>query len=635
MPNNKKQMKAQRRVTKQEQQRRQEQSKRDKKAAAPPQVRPSPMSRPVVRSSRPRPSGMVQSDNALALAMSAPQVTQPQRLPTLSRRKTDVRALWLTGTLSTGRVPDSYGNNVYTSSTIGPVPDVAATTDVGLSLGTIDRETNLVYITRDPLCPLFINVTSLLIHPGTPTPTTSGHFTGYDWKLRWPGDSFRVLAQAGASVKTQSAFESSPLRIAAPASLAANQSASGTFAFPLSPMTTTQAISTFLRLPAPQTDPLVALQHGPSVVPAGYSAQGRSTYAWHTGGFLAIQTLLRRPTSAWPDYVLPAGLDAGISFVIFRYIGGDDMEEQTADGMIYCPIAAGSSSGTVKSLDLAAGYYRVEARSWLIANSTGAIISSIGDFYAQFNIQSINVYWPFVAGFAASISANHLFPVTNMDVYNSGKFMLERCRVTSAAVTLTNTSAALAKSGTLQGARLYGTGFFTDVPLEKIGQIAGNPTFGYYGPLEKGGYTFLPPPQDPETFYDSILDTANGSLSADYPVASLDQMEDAHVFWARTNSGDGSFSTSYLPSYSYRCDYHIEFISESQLATCRITAMPSQVFTEATIILTSGRYFYENPSHLKQLWGWIKSAGSLALRAAGSAAARSLLESATMAIVAF
>lgn len=610
-------------VTKQEAQRRAEQSRRDKamskKAAKKPRNTPKQKVMP----------GMSQSDNVLALAMSAPQVTQPQRLPTLSRRKTDVKSLWLTGSVSTPKFPNGYANNAYISSTIGPAPDVPTGAGaLGMSPGSIDPDEIVVYITRDPLCPMFITYTSLFIRPAVGDQSL---FAGYDWKIRWPGDSFRVIAQTGAPTKTQIQFESSPLRLAFPTTMAANQVDNGTFAFAISPVTLTQATTTFFLPPPPIPAAMGAVFHGPTLLPAGYSAEGRSTYGWHAGGFLAIRSQLMRGTAGWPSYFLPAGLEAGISFVVYRFIGGDDMEEQTADGMIYCPIASGQFSGYCNTLDLAAGYYRVEARSYILANTTASAISAIGDVYAQFDVQTINVYWPIVTGWSPTISVNQIFPVTNMDVYDSGKFMLERCRVTASAITFTNTSAALSKSGTLQGARLYGTGFFTDIPLSKVAQIAGNPNFGYYGPLEKGGYTFLPPPQDPESFFDGVLDTANGSLMNDYPVASLDQMSDAHVYLAKAQTGDAV----YQPTYSYRCDYHIEFISESQLATCKITAMPAEAFTEATIILTSGRYFFENPSHLKQLWGWIKSAGSLAIRAATSAAARSLLESATMAIVAF
>lgn len=491
------------------------------------------------------------------------------RLPTVTRQKTGVRHLWDLNS-------SSLSATVYDwASTLGNIRgDVSAPTQAF----PLTPNTSLSVLTRDPVTPGFYTVQSTIISAGE-----------WSWVPYWPDQTTYWGKSAGIN-----STGSQPIELT-----------------PISRTSTSLEVFT-VTVPEPQCllQPIKVHTNGflmSGTIPAA-RANGK-LYGFHSVGTITLTAWLI--TTGGTKWQVPAGATVNFRYSVRRYAGPDTPDDSfDDDGATFLQ---GADTCTVSN-SFSAGYYHIA-------------VHSVSVQFNNITIPPLAVY--FSAGTLHNITGTGaaVLPVINESI-TAATYMLERVRVTAASMLVANRSSALAKAGQLYGCRTGGEyNFFTSMTQAIIMGLAGASGTGYYGPLDKGGYTFLEPPASIEEFTDNCVNY----LGINHPVANLGKLSIAHVLYATWPHDSLTVSTTLL---AVRHDIHVEFLSNSQLADLSITADPLSDYTDATIVLCAGSYFFENPTHLSQVWGWIKRTASLALKAGATAAARVALEHGTTALAA-
>lgn len=567
-------------IPKAELKRRAEQSRRDKamaqeraKALAAAKKPAEPTKRAIMKAKRTMPA--VNSLNALASAMSVPALSPPQRVPTIPRVRTDVKHFYDKNQLNYSAVPPARTHfSLGSMSSHTPLP----------------HGTFMTVVTRDPVTPGFVS---------KPFKTTGTGSTGGEWKwMPYWKDRSSVLG------KTPSI--SGLDHLCRPIVLE--------YTDQISPILN-DGTSLEIVPQAPELDFLMTRcvstggDYTMEDAPAGM--YGGRYYAWHHGGKIVVFAQMLDYQGA-PLLMSDLLIRVLIKMQLKRWRGvATDPETRELS------LTITGLNGEVDTFDVPCGYYVLDVTSVQLHNYSGqdidlGIISNT--FGAVVGVSSVMDY---TVSTATEVCV--MAPVV-LPLYKTATYMLEKVRVTAAAMLVSNVSQELAKAGEIYGIRCAGEqGFFTELTTDAVYAISGQASTSYSGLLAKGCYTFIEPDGEMMNFKDQSLEY----LGVNIPFARLERLEFANVVMA-TWPTDGSLASAL--SVVVRHDFHLEFVSNSQLANPNVTAALMAEYEAATIALSAGSFFYENPHHLGEIWNWIKKAGAIALGAGVSAAKRSLLE---------
>lgn len=184
--------------------------------------------------------------------------------------------------------------------------------------------------------------------------------------------------------------------------------------------------------------------------------------------------------------------------------------------------------------------------------------------------------------------------------FNNSILPYSRTRLNSCAALFTNVTAALSKEGTILASRLKQSVVepweFTTSHINSV-----HPTLRYFGPLEKGLYTFTTPSGNVDNFDDCYV-SINSTSSYNSRQRPLFQYRDVGVYNAIVFSDLGSANTgTQLATSLYT---HLEFESVSSLFTPGVSNMPLEHLHAAEVALLRFGHFHENPVH----WAVLTSA---------------------------
>lgn len=181
-----------------------------------------------------------------------------------------------------------------------------------------------------------------------------------------------------------------------------------------------------------------------------------------------------------------------------------------------------------------------------------------------------------------------MLPITVATEYNSAPVVWQNTRANSVAVLFSNVSAVLQKEGVVTCARAPSEGGLTmwnhDTWLTGFTKI--HPRERYFGPLEKGLYTFTLPDAVSEVYHEY------DDLGIDLPVYKhyLDGNRFCHCILLR--------DPDHLASLAVTVDRHIEFKSNSVLFPYGFSSVPLEAYHQSQMALANLGVFYENPLHL-------------------------------------
>lgn len=156
-------------------------------------------------------------------------------------------------------------------------------------------------------------------------------------------------------------------------------------------------------------------------------------------------------------------------------------------------------------------------------------------------------------------------------------------RANAAAVLLSNVGKVLDKEGTVEGARVAVATFpVFDFTSWQFGNI--HPNDRYFGPLEKGCYSF--------TLADNSSDKMRDCVDSVKSVFNVDGFEYANVLLMADTD------TTTPTTLAVTLDRHVEFRSSSPLFTTGYAAETLETYHQAQIALLKMGCVLENPTHL-------------------------------------
>lgn len=205
---------------------------------------------------------------------------------------------------------------------------------------------------------------------------------------------------------------------------------------------------------------------------------------------------------------------------------------------------------------------------------------------------------------APSGTANVFVPFSMPPEFNNSTLPYGRTRLNASAALFTNVTAALSKEGTILASRLKPSVVdpwsFTVSNLNSV-----HPSLRYFGPLEKGLYTFTTPSGNLDGFTDNwttmpSISTFNGTSRP------LFNFKDIGIYNAIIFSDLGSASTGTQLAVS--CYAHLEFETTSSLFTPGVSMVPLEVLHAAEVALLRFGHFHENPIHMATIAAAAKKA---------------------------
>lgn len=186
-----------------------------------------------------------------------------------------------------------------------------------------------------------------------------------------------------------------------------------------------------------------------------------------------------------------------------------------------------------------------------------------------------------------------------------------RTRATATAALFTNVTAVLAKEGTVLAARVkQSVTEFHSFNANDINSV--HPRFRYFGPLEKGLYTFTTPSSQDSDFADCQYPLpcylTGTRFAAFRPLFQFGKVGvyNAIIF---TDMATNSVGTNLAVSLYT----HLEFETVSSLFTPGVSTYTLEQLHAAEVALLSFGHFHENPAH----WAAIRAAAVAALRVVG------------------
>lgn len=199
-----------------------------------------------------------------------------------------------------------------------------------------------------------------------------------------------------------------------------------------------------------------------------------------------------------------------------------------------------------------------------------------------------------------------MLPVFNPPEFNNSTLPYRKTRLNASAALFTNVSAVLNKEGTVLASRLNPTSVdpwsFSASNIDST-----HPKLRYYGPLEKGLYTFTTPGGNIDNLDDLVLTISNQSTinTGNRPLFTpLDMgIYNAIIF---TDVATASAATMLAVS-SYA---HIEYETTSSLFPIGVSTMTLETLHAAEVALLGFGHFHENPTH----WAVLAQAATAVLR---------------------
>lgn len=190
--------------------------------------------------------------------------------------------------------------------------------------------------------------------------------------------------------------------------------------------------------------------------------------------------------------------------------------------------------------------------------------------------------------------------------FNNSTIPYQRSRANSTAALFTNVTAALSKEGTVLAARLKADTIdpwaFGAVHLNSV-----HPSMRYFGPLEKGLYTFTSPTGSLEALADGVM-TIPSNSNYNKTAKPLFNYKDIGAYNAMLFSDLGSASVgTQLAVSAY---WHVEFETTSTLFSPGVSNQPLEMLHAAEVALLRFGHFHENPLH----WAAIATAARAALQ---------------------
>lgn len=199
-----------------------------------------------------------------------------------------------------------------------------------------------------------------------------------------------------------------------------------------------------------------------------------------------------------------------------------------------------------------------------------------------------------------------IVPFSMPPEFNNSVIPYARSRINASAALFTNVTASLSKEGTVLAARLkpavVDPWMFSATHLNSV-----HPALRYFGPLEKGLYTFTTPSGNVSAFEDAVISMPSNSLynAASRPLFAFRDigMYNAVIF---TDLGSSSAGTQLAVSvYS-----HVEFETSSSLFDIGVSTEPLELLHATEVALLRFGHFHENPIH----WATLASAVRVALQ---------------------
>ncbi len=203
-----------------------------------------------------------------------------------------------------------------------------------------------------------------------------------------------------------------------------------------------------------------------------------------------------------------------------------------------------------------------------------------------------------------------LWPFGKAPEMDASPIPYQSARQTACGVLFSNVTAVLNKEGTITAARLPRSAVppFSSSFANAPNFLSCHPKERYYGPLEKGLYTYTLSDAETVLFRDYIADsvlvlpTVAGTQARSAPLFYLDGQE----YYNLILFSDIDATTSTTLGVSV--DSHIEFRTSSALFQLGFAANTLETFHVAQMALARQGCFYENPLHLAAIGSLIKSA---------------------------
>ncbi len=190
--------------------------------------------------------------------------------------------------------------------------------------------------------------------------------------------------------------------------------------------------------------------------------------------------------------------------------------------------------------------------------------------------------------------------------FNNSTIPYGRSRVNASAALFTNVTAALSKEGTVLAGRLKPA--IVDPWSFSVGHLNSvHPALRYFGPLEKGLYTFTTPSGNVSSFVDGWLTMPSQSLT-NASARPLFGFTDIGVYNAMVFTDLGSSSSgTQLAVSGYT---HIEFETTSSLFSIGVSTLPLETLHSTEVALLKFGHFHENPIHWAALASAVRQAVS-------------------------
>lgn len=183
---------------------------------------------------------------------------------------------------------------------------------------------------------------------------------------------------------------------------------------------------------------------------------------------------------------------------------------------------------------------------------------------------------------------NAMLPATSATEYTAAPIVWQSTRANSVGVLLSNVSAVMQKEGTVNAARAPSESginmFSSDSWTTQFTRV--HPKERYFGPLEKGLYTFTLPDSVSELYHEF------DNIGFVIPVYRhyLDGNRYAHCILMK--------DPDHVAALAVTVDRHIEFKSNSVLFPYGFATTPLENYHQAQMALANLGVFYENPTHL-------------------------------------
>jgi len=193
-----------------------------------------------------------------------------------------------------------------------------------------------------------------------------------------------------------------------------------------------------------------------------------------------------------------------------------------------------------------------------------------------------------------------LFPIGLPPEFNNSTLPYASTRANAVAALFSNVSAVLNKEGTIRATRLPATAFnmFADWSANPM-FTSSHPAETYFGPLEKGMYTFTLADGASTPFHDCRLDTLGGTAIPLFPISGFEYVN--CVLFSDLDAGTGT-------NLALTIDSHLEFRTNSALFQLGYSTVALEAYHLAQVALVGRGLFYENPTHMAVIGSLLRAA---------------------------